>query len=669
MYLRRISIKNFRVFGEQGIDVEFNKGVNAIIGENNTGKSAVIDAIRIALSAVPYRRDIYFTRTDFHVNHMGVAATEAQFDLFFEDVPNYLLDIWDPECPTQGELHIRFYLSTTPSGAEKVKYEAWGGKTEGNKLSPETFDAINVAYLGALRDAEGEMRPSRSSKLANLFGAVASDEQSQNALVDVLLSANQDILAQEPVKRTKEIINSNLLDIEKDLLRQQIDIGLVDPRFDSIRASLKTWIVQRWLFFDSAHPVYDDLLRLSKEVEGQGMFKLGQDGLYADVHAVLQNIHELGQSVREELVRQLPNSFELHQNGLGYNNLLFMSTVLGDMSYERSEILFNLFLIEEPEAHLHPQLQGLVHGFFEKKHQNSSTIQVIYTSHSPTLVSRIGLDAVNLLYVQDFSIKSYPLTKARLSQQEAEYLERFLDVTKSQMFFSKGIVFVEGISEALLVPEMAKLLGRPLDQYAVELVNVDGISFKPFVQILNTPNGENFAQACVITDDDRCSDKEDPSTYINKELDFDDDVEDVLERLEHGVPSQRYMTLDELCQGIGITVHGAAKTLEYELALEPNNIPYLLNIIKDQFPKVGPELERLVNSDTSNKHRALRIWLFMRARDKSKAQVSQALSHIIKKQVDDVQNGCIIDKPFAVPGYIKEAIYAVTGGSGNEGAN
>lgn len=59
MYIKRFVIKNFRVFDEEGIVLQFNKGVNAIIGENNSGKSAVIDALRIAYSTVTYRKDIF----------------------------------------------------------------------------------------------------------------------------------------------------------------------------------------------------------------------------------------------------------------------------------------------------------------------------------------------------------------------------------------------------------------------------------------------------------------------------------------------------------------------------------------------------------------------------------------------------------------------------------
>ena len=68
MYLKRLDIKNFRVFDEEGVSLIFNQGVNAIIGENNSGKSSVIDAIRIAYSTVTYKKDIFFSKSDFHVN-------------------------------------------------------------------------------------------------------------------------------------------------------------------------------------------------------------------------------------------------------------------------------------------------------------------------------------------------------------------------------------------------------------------------------------------------------------------------------------------------------------------------------------------------------------------------------------------------------------------------
>ena len=105
MYLKRLDIKNFRVFDEEGVSLIFNQGVNAIIGENNSGKSSVIDAIRIAYSTVTYKKDIFFSKSDFHVNEDGTTADYAQFDVFLEDVPKRLVEIWNPQSES-GKIFI-----------------------------------------------------------------------------------------------------------------------------------------------------------------------------------------------------------------------------------------------------------------------------------------------------------------------------------------------------------------------------------------------------------------------------------------------------------------------------------------------------------------------------------------------------------------------------------
>lgn len=74
MYIQKVKLQNFRSFGDEGICFLFNKGINAVIGENNNGKTALIDAIRIAFSCVLYKKDIFFSKTDFHVNAAGERA-------------------------------------------------------------------------------------------------------------------------------------------------------------------------------------------------------------------------------------------------------------------------------------------------------------------------------------------------------------------------------------------------------------------------------------------------------------------------------------------------------------------------------------------------------------------------------------------------------------------
>ena len=287
-------------------------------------------------------------------------------------------------------------------------------------------------------------------------------------------------------------------------------------------------------------------------------------------------------------------------------------------------------------------------------------IQVIMTSHSPTLVSKIGIKNINLLYESQHKLYNYPLIKALLTDEENDYLEKYLDVTKSQLFFAKGVIFVEGISEAILVPEFAKLIDRPLDMYAVELVNINGVGFAPFTKMIKVP-GQNagFAKASIITDDDRCSNKKD-STYISKDLDFDDDLTGLIDKIEQGAPSDRFNSITALCSDNIVKCFGAVKTLEYALALEPNNIAYLLDAITSVYTEVGPKLKEKVDAEANQQLKALMLWLFVRSRNSAKAQVAQTLGRTLQKQFQARENGETITSPFVVPQYIKDAIYNVT---------
>ena len=114
-----------------------------------------------------------------------------------------------------------------------------------------------------------------------------------------------------------------------------------------------------------------------------------------------------------------------------------MATILGDMSVAEEGIYQRLLLVEEPEAHLHPQLQELIYDYFQKQ-QEGQNIQIIFTSHSPTLTSKIELEQINLLYEQDHAIRCMPMAqcKAAASHSDKAHLKKYLDVTKSQMFFA-----------------------------------------------------------------------------------------------------------------------------------------------------------------------------------------------------------------------------------------
>jgi putative ATP-dependent endonuclease of OLD family len=668
MYISKVIIRNFRVFDKDGITATFKKGVNAIIGENNCGKSAFIDALRLAFSATSYRKDIYFSLSDFHVDNRGVRSDQAIFDIYLDEVPPDLFEIWNPEDNTKGEFHVRYYTIQTTDGKEKIRYQIWGGPVEGNSISAETFEAIQISYLGALRDAESELKPARSGRLAKLFGSIVNTDEAKEQVLAAAKLANSNIETQQSVSQLRDIINNNLSVLEQDLLRQKVGVGLVEPKFESIAASLKAWLRPRWIYIKNGDPILQQVKELYSKDEWNQATDSIPEGIYVDAWTLEKK--KLPKEIKEALSSELDEKFEIMQNGLGYNNLLFMATVLGDIKATTTETLFNLLLVEEPEAHLHPQLQELVHSFFETN-SNKDNVQIIYTSHSPTLISRIELDKIVLLFENAHRINCLSLSESSLNNKDKYYLERYLDVTKSQMLFAKGIIFVEGICEALLLPCLAKLINRPLDEFAVTVVNVDGVSFEPFSKLLcfaNDPQRQTIKTA-IITDDDRCADKANQVQYISKDIDYDctqEELDTVISRLSNGSPSDRYNKIVGLCRMAHINVFGAPKTLEYALSLSESNIPYMLSAILDAYPQAGKMLFNKIESLNSIFAKAACIWLFIRERSKQKAEVAQALTKriidkkIILRKADGSFENIDSGVKFEVPEYIQSAIYSVT---------
>jgi len=212
-------------------------------------------------------------------------------------------------------------------------------------------------------------------------------------------------------------------------------------------------------------------------------------------------LEKLDLALRDTLAPGMPPN-----RGLGSNNILFMACELLLLGSESDGL--PLLLIEEPEAHLHPQRQLRLIQFLQTKvreaRADGQKIQVILTTHSPNLASAIELD--NLLLLQGRKAFSLAAGRTELSKSDYGFLARFLDVTKANLFFARGVLIVEGDAENILLPTLARLLGRDLTESGVSIVNVGGVGLRRFARIFQRKNadvdGEISIPVACVTDFD-----------------------------------------------------------------------------------------------------------------------------------------------------------------------
>lgn len=581
MFLKNMVIKNFRCIKD--ITINFNEGLNILVGENNSGKSSIIDALRLCFSLGKQWRNIGIHESDFYIDKTDPTSPleDIEFHLYFEiqnpEEAGIFIDLLSVDGTNEElQLHVKYSLNVT-KGITRIKPTIWGGDNEGQHIAYEIFDLLYFVYLEPLRDAVKYLRPFRGSKLGELFSKIETDLEKQDSIAKEIRNSfrNQTDLQELILKGQKEI-NRHLSESAIGELREDVEIDLLPFDFRKIVDSLRIQM-----------PIYSP--------------------------------KRLGTGINQAY-------FELYQNGLGYNNLIYTAVVLGDLLKRKGiepESYISL-LIEEPEAHLHPQMQNTFFSYMNEL--NKKGIQIFITSHSPTITSKADLDSLIILDKLDERVKAFSLRDSDLNEDNKKYLHKFLDVTKAQLFFAKGVILVEGISEALLLPVFSKMIDGDYDlqKKGIEIVNINGVAFEHFAKLFNSdePN-KRLDRRCVIISDD---DKDD-----------------------NGIAHPR-ATKALALEGGMLSVELADVTFEYELFITENNKEILLNIFKELHKNASKD----IFEGQSLKEHAKNFLAKVKS-TKAKTELAHTLAMRLEN-FEEVRNN------FKVPQYIEESVKWVIDG-------
>lgn len=601
MHLAKLVIKNFRKLAHA--ELTFQPGLNVLVGGNNVGKTAIVDALRALLAGhdEPYPR---LGEDDVHRPYGGAPSGDIVFEYVFrglslDDEADFLAALVPGDLGAlEAQVTIRY---SDPDKVGRLRAKRWCGEYEDVGLTADMMENLRGVYLPPLRDASQGLKPGRTSQLARLLQLLA-DETGIEGINKALKDLDSELKKHLPIVNTHDAITARHKTMLGPQLAQLLELGLSGSDFKSLKGRLSL----------------------------------------------------------------LVDAFEIEQNGLGFNNLIYMAVVLSELA-TNPESCYRGLIVEEPEAHLHPQLQAVLLQYLEsiKAVEGEKPVQLFVTSHSPNFASIANLDSLVCLVDTGTSVETFFPRDVVFKKGKREKLERYLDVTRAELFFARRVIFVEGAAELMMISALAKRIGYDLRQHGVSLISVEGLNFDSFLPLF----GDKALKipVSVLTDADPVAPKASPKAdgeacadaLVGEVVCSDDDAVDDEEEDDDAAPIYPapgdVVTVSantakmKSCEDSHVKVFHGLKTFEYDLALEPANRAAMLTALKELHPRIAKSLTVTVNaeSDDAAKARVLFRGMFERPKNNvQKGSFAQSLALVISDTT----------VPFTVPSYIECAI-------------
>ncbi|GLS44194.1 ATP-dependent nuclease [Methylobacterium brachythecii] len=350
----------------------------------------------------------------------------------------------DPGPPMVARLTYRFQpkptLAEPPASLADYEYILFGGEDPGNAVGSGSRRMLPLDLLPALRDAEKDLANWRRSPLRPLIENLASalDKADREAIQTAVDDAQAALSGRPEVDDVAKTISGRLAGMVGPAHATSVALGLAPTRIDALLRAL------RLLIDEGARGIADA--------------------------------------------------------SLGTANLIFLAlkSLELDRLIEEEERDYTFLAVEEPEAHLHPHVQRLVYRhFLEAAEAGDDDLSgpadaqpggrhiTILTTHSPHIASIAPLRSIVLLRrLADGSTDGVSTATIALSAAEVDDLQRYIDVTRGEMFFARGVILVEGDAERFLIPAFAAALGIHLDELGISVCSVSGTNFTPYVKLL-----------------------------------------------------------------------------------------------------------------------------------------------------------------------------------------
>ena len=642
MFLNYLQIMNYKNLRK--CRFSFVEGVNTIIGENDSGKSNAMTALRILLDDTYYYNTKRLKENDFSdslINWKGhwIIISAIFGDITSEDQKTEVCAEIVPE--TENEDFLKSYIKSGSDNIGVISLFIRPQKSVRKKLHD-------------IQDAEEFQKERNKIKLADYEFYFTSRSQTDFTDDDVYNSIVGDLdhgKCSDPEDDDDSILGSklNISDVQDHISVVFIDAlrdvasELNKPK-NPIRRIVES--IESYIHESEIDEIKKEISQLNKsiseveqiELVGKKINKKLLDliGMVYSPEIILESgLKDDINSLSRYLFMKSSKQDDIESLGLGHLNMIYMALKIIEFEVNRTRELLNIMIIEEPEAHIHAHIQRTL---FDKLKVTKDYTQIIATTHSTYLSEVSDIRKVNILKCKDnATITMQPsnnldrfgqirLHMGNLSLSEC--VERYLDAKRSVLLFSKGVILVEGDGEEILIPNLIKkAFGIALDELGIGLVNVGSTAFEYLASLFSNKRIQRY---CSIVTDEDVQIVEKSSSFYKGEA-------------ESRGKSRKAKLEDLYKENPWVESFYAPHTLEVDFALceNKNNSKYIENIVEINYVKqdtIQNHKDKLIGSDSECANTVLTL-----ARDMGKGWYAIILSNNL-------------DCAVSIPEYILDAV-------------